>query len=359
MSDTMESYTPEETTECAREAVREEIVLPSLVNHSGPIAEVHRNGKADFKIRFYEDNEAYRRTLRTSESLGKQATPEGEARFGLWLFGPERVENPAAVYRALSDSLEDGATILIASEVPWPGKILGPDETAEFTAEETSASFVRAGFTDVDRLVEGPFFRIWRATKSEGKTHAALIRAEEALAAGEPAIAEQALEGITDQMDSVETVREFALLVAACHDLAGRRTACMDALSEALMLDPRCARAMCGLGRIAALSGELESAAEFFDAALKCEPALVAALHGQAVVREAKGDLDGAFSLMMTASDLRPKSDALLNETSRIGNQLGKLDEVSRFIAHRFSYAGFVVTDSSDLESPMSSSRRN
>jgi tetratricopeptide (TPR) repeat protein len=338
----MESFKLEDTTESAREAIREQIILPILKDHPGRIAEVVRLSPMETAIRTYDTEDSYRRALLGSDCEVDLDSGE-KAASGIWLFGPERAENPAAIYRRLSESLGDGSTVIIASEVPWPGKTLCGDETAEYTAEETAASFIRAGFCDIDQLVEGPFFRIWKATKSANSAYLSLLRAEDFLSESDFLSAERELGEIVEQLDSAVAVRELALLVAACHDLAGRQTACMDALSEALLLDPRCARAMCGLGRIAALCGDLESARDFFDAALRCEPALVAALHGKAVVLEAVGDLNGAFTSMMTASDLRPKNDLLLSETSRIGNQCGKLDEVARFIAYRFAGPETVV----------------
>lgn len=357
MSESKGSFKPEETMECAREAVREQIVFPILERAEGGVVEVNRRSVDDFYLQLFSDVDEYRHSLLEPDSEPKALPDIDSARnpaFGLWLFGPERAENPAAVYRCLAESLADGATVMIASEVPWPGKILGPEEIAEYTAEETSASMIRAGFVDIDRLVEGPFFRIWKATKSGGSAHSSLILAEEFLSKGDFESAERELETITGQMESALIVREFALLVAACHDLAGRRVACMDALSEALLLDPRCARAMCGLGRISALNGDLDSATDFFDTALRYEPALVAGLHGKAAVQEAKGDLEGAFTSMMTASDLRPKNDAFLNDTSRLGNMIGRLDEVARFISHRFSQPGFAVSEAAAMESVMS-----
>lgn len=360
MFDTKELFKPEDTTECAREAVREQIVLPILGRVVGPIVEVSRMSAIAIRLENFENFDAYRRALTNSrEGVNALAVSEKNAAAGLWLFGPERVESPTAVYRRLAEALVEGAIVLVASEVPWPGKMLSAEETAEYTAEETTASFIRAGFSDIDRLVEGPFFRIWKATKSENAARGALCNAEDYLSNGDFASAERELEGITAQMDSALVVREFALLVAACHDLAGRQTACLDALSEALLLDPRCARAMCGLGRIAALTGDVDSATEFFEAALRCEPALVAALHGKAVVLETKGDLEGAFTAMMTASDLRPRNDKLLGETARLGNVLGKLDDVARFIAHRFSSPLRIKSESADLEGTSSFQNRN
>ncbi len=348
------SFKPEDTTESAREAIREQVVSPLLADCPGPITEVVRLSAVQTVLETYADAGAYRQALLDSERRKPLDTSESAA-LGLWLFGPERTENPTAVYRSLSESLAPGATVLIASEVPWPGKTLCFDEAAEYTAEETAAAFIRAGFRDIDRVVEGPFFRIWKATKSESRFHTALLFAEDCLSSGDPVSAERALSEITEQSDSAAEVRELALLVAACHDLGGRQAACMEALSEALLLDPRCARAMCGLGRIAALQGDLGSARDFFDAALRCEPALVAALHGKAVLQEATGDIKGAFASMMTASDLRPKNDLLLSETSRLGNQCGKMEEVARFIAYRFSCPEALISPHASMQDDNSS----
>jgi len=360
MSEPTELYKREDATECAREAVREQIVLPILARVSGRIVEVERRSAIESALVFHEDIHAYRRALTSpSDGADAQQVPSEKAAAGVWLFGAERVENPTVIYRRLAESLADGAILLAASEVPWPGKILSSEESAEYTAEETAAAFVRAGFADIDRMVEGPFFRIWKATKRDNGAHAALCNAEDYLGTGDFASAERELDGITEQMSSTLVVREFALLVAACHDLAGRQAACLDALSEALMLDPRCARAMCGLGRIAALTGDVDGASDFFDAALRCEPALVAGLHGKAVVLESKGDPEGAFAAMVTASDLRPKNDQLLSEAARLGNIIGKLDDVARFFSHRFSAPLRIKSEASDLEVTSASRSRN
>ena len=116
MAGTMESLKLEETSACAREAVREEIVLPVLAREGGTVVEVLRDTGSGFSLHFYEDVDAYRASLKSGEHASPKRNAQTEkAQHGLWLFGPERVENPAAVYRALSDSLELGAAYRIST----------------------------------------------------------------------------------------------------------------------------------------------------------------------------------------------------------------------------------------------------
>jgi hypothetical protein len=91
-------------------------------------------------------------------------------------------------------------------------------------------------------------------------------------------------------LSSLAEVREYALLVAACHDLAGRTELCLDALEETLRLDPACTRAMCGIARLYALEGHLDSAAALFASALDVEPAYEAARCGLQAVATARAE---------------------------------------------------------------------
>ncbi|MCP4601871.1 MAG: hypothetical protein GY847_15385 [Proteobacteria bacterium] len=333
----MNPLTPEDALECARQALREHVVLPIAKETPGQVVEVCIDEVQSVFCKRYQNGTDYTEAkvdVETKKESENDALKES-AHLVLWLFGPERVPEPPQVYRLLSRNLVEKATAIIASEAPWPGKILSPGEFGEYTAEETAAALVRAGFTEIVQLMEGPFFRLWRARRAVGSAHIALIDAENYLDVGNWREAEKSLESVNEPLGSLEIVREYALLVAACHDLAGRTELCLDALSEALRLDPYCARAMCGLGRVAALKGDLGSAQDFFASALKLQPALVAALHGQAVISEAEGNLAKAFSSMIIASDLRPKDDDLMIETVRLGNAAGKVQQVSRFLEHR------------------------
>ncbi len=325
----MSASKPESALECAREALREYVVRPIAKEISGSIVEVYVD-EGGIRLRFYADYDDY-----NSGKIVEEDQAVEPAELALWLFGPERVVEPSKVYRLLSAQLAEGATVLVSSESPWPGKILSPGEFGEYTSEETSAALTRAGFEEIGKLIEGPFFRLWHARRSAGSVYLALCRAEDHLSDGEWEQAEQHLAGVNEPLGSHDAVREYALLVAACHDLAGRSDACLDALTEALKLDPRCARAMCGLGRIAALRGDLGSAADFFESALRIQPSLVAAHHGRAVIKEAEGEIAEAFASMMTASDLRPKDDDIMLETVRLGNAAGAGDAVSKFLEHR------------------------
>lgn len=342
MSSTMEPYKHERAVAFSRDALRESVILPLVQKTSGGIVEVcptMRGEEPAFKR--FDDADEYMRFFQDDEEVAPDETGLGnrDIQLGIWLFGPEREESPSRTYRMVSETLSPGGSIIVASEAPWTGKILAAGEFGEYTVEETVASLIRSGFKDVESIIEGPFFRITRALRSQSDAHVALVEAERHLDQGDPASAELVLNSITSQMDSALMVREYALLIAACHDLAGRPEHALEALSEALTLDPRCARAMCGLGRIAALRGDLASARAFFQSALRCEPALVAGLHGMAVIEEAEGNLREAYRVMLTASDLRPQNSELLSEAARLGNLTGEREDVARFISHRLGDA--------------------
>jgi tetratricopeptide (TPR) repeat protein len=221
--------------------------------------------------------------------------------------------------------------VIVATECPWRGKILAPDEYAELTDEEMASSLVRAGFGAIERHVDGPFFRLWSARLEPGSAHELLSRASAMLEKKDPAAAEEVLSNLHEPL-SPDGVREYGLLVAACHDMAGRAEQAMAALSQILEIDPGCARALCGLGRLAALGGELNTARALFEQALSGQPALVAALRGKSAVAEALGDLQEAYSAVLTASDLRPTDDQLLVETVRLGRACGKQAHIERFL---------------------------
>ena len=344
MSSTMEPYKHEKAVAFSRDALRESVIFPLVRKTSGGILEVSATMRGETpSFLCFDSAEEY-----LSHHLREEAPSEGGGRrnsddvnLGIWLFGPERDECPSKTYRIISEKLNPGGSILVASEVPWPGKILAAGELGEYTIEETIASLIRAGFKDVESIIEGPFFRITRALRSQSDAHVALVEAESFLDRGDHESAEKVLNSITTQMDSAPMVREYALLIAACHDLGGRPEHALEALSEALTLDPRCARAMCGLGRIAALKGDIASARDFFRSALRCEPALVAGLHGMGVIEEAEGNLKEAYLAMRTASDLRPKNSELLSDAARLGNLIGELDDVARFVNHRIGESSF------------------
>ncbi|MCP4679853.1 MAG: hypothetical protein GY854_31045 [Deltaproteobacteria bacterium] len=323
---------PDEILEGARGALREYVAQPIFKDLNGPIVEVQNSAAHSISLTYYASNADYLTDDPSGDTEDSSKEPAGMA---LWLFGPERVTDPAAIYRLLYDNLAKDGILVIASEAPWPGKILCPGEYGEYTSEETASALTRAGFKDITSLIESPFFRMWKTNVEPGSAHQVLFEAEKCLGSGNWNAAEEQLMKLKEPLESVEAVREFALLVAACHDLAGRPEQCLDALTETLRIDPNCARAMCGLGRLSALGGDLGSASDFFSSALKLQPALVAALHGQAVIKEAEGNLEEAFPSMMAASDLRPKDDDLMTETVRLGNAAGKQETVSRFVEHR------------------------
>jgi tetratricopeptide (TPR) repeat protein len=338
MSSLTAPFKHEQTVTLSRNALRESIIFPLIDAETGPIAEVLANPETGAPVLArFEKGTAYRDYHQPADAerpFPKEAS-DSDALTAVWLFGPERVETPSTIYRRLSRIVAPKGRVLVASEVPWPGKILAQGEWGEYTTEETGAALIRAGFKDVEMIIDGPFFRLATARRSESDAFISLLEAEALLDRGDHVAAEQVLGGITAQMDSTLIVREYALLVAACHDLAGRADHALEALSEALTLDPRCARAMCGLGRIAALKGDLSSARDFFSSALKFQPALVAGLHGIAVIEEASGHLDVAYKAMIAASDLRPRNDDLMSEAARLGNAIGAFDDVARFVTQR------------------------
>jgi hypothetical protein len=241
----------------------------------------------------------------------------------LWLFGPERIAEPHRIYHRLARELGAGAAVVIASEAPWAGKQLSEGEFGEYTSEETTASLVLTGAEKIVQLVEGPIFKLWLARVGCGKAHRSLVDAAEHLERGDWLGAENALATMEKPLTSLLAVREYALLTAGCLDLGDDRAACLGALSEALHIDPYCARAMCGIGRIAALGGDLSIALDFFKLALEREPALVAALHGKAVVLEALGDLPEALKAVRIAAALRPSSAAIRAKEGELARAVG------------------------------------
>jgi tetratricopeptide (TPR) repeat protein len=161
------------------------------------------------------------------------------------------------------------------------------------------------------------------------------MKVETALTAGNWQAAVEALGKLDDRLDSLAAVGEYALLLAACHDLAGNTARSYAALTEALRLDPQCGRALCGLGRLAALNEDLDGALLFFDAALRKSPYLVAALEGRATLNEVLGNLRSAYEDLLDASSFRPKDRELLLDVIRVGNQLGLQDELSFLLSDR------------------------
>jgi hypothetical protein len=125
----------------------------------------------------------------------------------------------------------------MASESPWPGKTLCPDEYTEHTDEELAASLTRNGFGQISRMIDGPFFRLWHTKRETTDASLVLSRAEDAVAAGDWVKTSAHLEGLTQSLPSKESIREYALLVAACHDMAARPAQCFEALKETLALD--------------------------------------------------------------------------------------------------------------------------
>ncbi len=325
---------PEQAIEHAREIIKQQLIIPLMEDLSGPVIEIQSTEHTP-SFHYWNTPDAF---LDQCDPVSYASVEElvgtsdfRPAQLAFWLFGPGWVAAPAEVHRFLSQSVVSGGAVVVACETPWSGKILPQGKFAEYTTEEVTAALVRAGFDELAELTGSPTFGLWQGTHQGNSARQQFLRAESLLAQGDWAGAETALMEISDRLGSIHAVREYALLVAAYHDLAGRLPEALAALSEALKLDPQCARAMCGLGRIAALNGDLQSAEEFFKAALDHQPALVAALYGRAAVCEAMNDLKGAFKFISTAAELRPHNASLIVELERLGLQTGCHGELSQF----------------------------
>ncbi|MBN2341404.1 MAG: hypothetical protein JXX29_08405 [Deltaproteobacteria bacterium] len=258
-----------------------------------------------------------------------------DVKMAIWLFGPSRVAEPHAVYRWLWKVMDEHAPFYMTTEIPWRGKLPLEGEYGQYSDEEIHAVLVRNGFEHIRHTNNGPYFRLWSCSKSANLHYQTFQRVERHLAQGDWQIAVEALGELDEHLDSMSAVREYALLLAACHDLAGNTRQGYVALSETLRIDSECARAMCGLGRLAALNDDLDGANVFFSAALNKSPCMVAALRGHAVVSEYLGDTETAYLDMMDASNFRPTDDDLLFEVIRLGNSCGKQDQVAEYLHER------------------------
>jgi len=330
----------EEAVSQARNAIKSHTIAPLTANIKDPVIEVLPAANGNPKAFIWVNGQSYQRgdapvILDSDDMLSDNFLGGAPAGFALWLFGPERVADPGKVYKWLGGAMAHGALLVIASEVPRVGKILSEKEFGNYSEEETAANLVRAGFEGIREMVEGPIFRLWSASRTSTEHREAFAAAQSCLELGEWALATQRLESIEDSIDTLQELKEFAILMAACHDLAGRPLDAMETLFEVLRIDPECARAMCGIGRLSALGDNLQSAAVFFNAALECQPFLVAALQGSAAVEEATGNNDKAWLALKTASDLRPIDEDLLFETVRMGNAAGLQDEIASFLKTR------------------------
>ena len=253
----------------------------------------------------------------------------------LWMFGPSLVKDASVVYRWLHAHMAVDGVLCLANEIPWRGKMPQRNEFGHFSDEEIHALLVRSGFENIGFSDEGPYFRLWRATRSATITPDMFYKVESQLKRGNWRDAVEALGELDDCLDTLPAVREYALLLAACHDLAGNTTQSYAALTEALRMDPECGRAMCGLGRLAAIKQDFDGALLFFESALKKSPTLVAALEGRALICELLGDFKSAYEDLVDASNFRPRDEDLLFEVIRLGNLLGYQDELSTFISTR------------------------
>jgi hypothetical protein len=284
----------EAALEDVRGALREAAVDQIARTTVGGVIEIFAGVNGSPQAALWPNGGAYARRERPAvldaEEMMLLERPGSRAHLGIWLFGPERISRPGSVARWLSRMLEPRSPLVVASETPWPGKALAPDEVAEQTGEELSAMLTRSGFGAFFEVVEGPVFRLWTAVTAAAPRCEVLASAEDRLREGDWLGAQAVLYGPDLALSSLAEVREYSLLVAACHDLAGRTELCLDALEETLALDPECTRAMCGLARLYALDGHLDSARALFGAALDVEPACEAARCGLLAVDAARAE---------------------------------------------------------------------
>lgn len=316
-----------------------ELIKEQARDIAGPVVEIvaYPNGEAGGF--FWVDGPAFNRgDSPIAFDLNDMTTGQpwlNDIHLAVWLFGPSQVKEPTTVYRWLHYNMAIEGVLYMANEIPWRGKMPQTREFGHYSDEEIHASLVRSGFEEISHSVDGPYFRLWRAYKSESIDPRLFQTVEAHLQSGEWKTAVEALGELDDKLDTLAAVREYALLLAACHDLAGNTAQSYAALIEALRIDPDSGRAMCGLGRLAAIKNDFDGALLFFESALKRSPSLVAALVGRALVCELQGNIEAAYEDMIDASSFRPRDEDMIFEVIRLGNLLGRTDEISTFITAR------------------------
>ena len=327
------------TMERARDMLKMDLIKEEIRGAAGAVVEIVSYPNGDPGGYYWVNGEAFHRgdaPIGFDLNDMKNGQPWlGDIETALWLFGPSQVKEPGVVYRWVHSRMSPDAAFYVANEIPWRGKSPQMQDYVNYTDEEIHASLVRGGFENISHSDEGPYFRLWKASRSSSIHPELFYKVESHLSAGKWRTAVEALGELDDKLDSLPAVREYALLLAACHDLAGNTSQSYAALTEALRIDPQCGRAMCGLGRLAAIKQDFEGALLFFESALKRSPSLVAALEGHALVCELMGDLQSAYEDMVDASNFRPRDEDLMFDVIRLGNRLGYQDEVASFITTR------------------------
>jgi len=311
----------------ASEALARELAERLVREVDGPVLEIRHDGLLPAIVSYWEDAAAWPGRQPTGGFILGEGAPANSAAasaaFAVWLFGPERAPSPKEILRRLAAHVRVGGTVVVASESPWPGKSLAADEFGEYTSEEIAAYMIRAGVGERMRYAAGEGFAVWIGTRSGNPTFEGIAAAARAVESGQHEVAQRALGSVSRQLDERPAVLELILLTAACHDLAGRYHECADALAEAVALEPRCARAMCGLGRIALLHGESEEARAWFARALALQPALVAGLRGMALACERAGDARESYDHLAAAALLRPGDERMACEAVDLGFSIG------------------------------------
>jgi tetratricopeptide (TPR) repeat protein len=258
-----------------------------------------------------------------------------KAKMAFWLFGPAHMNDPQGVYKWLSELLYDGAPLVIAEESLWVEKFPDPEEYLKHTTEEICAMLARSGFNKTATHVDGPYFRLWRAQKSSSSAHRYFDAIQILLSKGDWNRALKKLNQMEEHLFDLPSIKEYLLLMAAAYDLKGNLNYAVQTLNEVLRIDPLCARAMCGFGRIAALKGDLKNAYLWFATALEHQPYLVSALLGQSAVYELTGQIEKAYKNMKLASNMRSHDENLLFEVIRLGNLAGQTDDVADYLIKR------------------------
>jgi hypothetical protein len=311
----------------ARETLARELAERLVRDVSGAVLEIRHDGMLPAVVSFWENAASWPGKQPTGGFILGEDTPSNSAAapaaFAVWLFGPERAPSPKEILRRLAGLVKVGGTVVVASESPWPGKSLAADEFGEYTAEEIAAYMVRAGVGERMRHAAGEGFAVWIGTRSGNPTFDGIAVAAHAVENGQHEVAERALESASRQLEERQAVLELILLTAACHDLAGRYHECAEALVEAVALEPRCARAMCGLGRIALLLGQTDEARAWFARALTLQPALVAGLRGMALACERTGAARESYGHLAAAALLRPGDERMACQAVDLGFSIG------------------------------------
>ncbi|MBN2804316.1 MAG: tetratricopeptide repeat protein [Deltaproteobacteria bacterium] len=291
----------------ARRALKESGVISELKSDSGSVVEIHdvENGKAN--IDYWPDASSYIDNL--SPSLMPRSFDTEKIGSAVWLLGPERVYDLEPVFEWLGENISQGGTMIIASEIPWPGKFLADDEFAEYTNEEIIGTLTRSGFGEIRDIAISQFVRFWSCTKINSSQNALLSSTSKLLKAGKVEDALTLLNNLNDIQLLPQEIIEVGLLVAEIHKQQFRPEEQLDALENVLKINPESARAYTELGFLAFELGDTDDAFDLFNQALTYEPAFSDALKGRALVFEQKGQMAEAVSSAILSARLKPKDE--------------------------------------------------